>query len=183
MRGSFRVQRPLAYTVAALALVPVVCPGCGSDHASVRVPPVDTTTLSTALDRLATAHLRVELSGFGPLPAGYGLTAAPVGDQDPEAPTLVRRNSVVQLNMHGVAPIPSPAFPIHHPKTVMVPDVVGLPWRKAAALLSNSGFWMQIGKVPALGPVRAEEVADRYIVREMEPTAGTELVWGGRRIP
>jgi hypothetical protein len=125
----------------------------------------------------------VELTGFGPLPAGYGLTDAPVADQDPEAPVLVRANSVVRLDMHGLAPIPSPAFPIHHPKTVTVPDVVGLSWRKAASMLSNPGFWVRVDKVPALGAVRPAEVADRYVVREIEPAAGTKLVWGGTRIP
>src|SRR5438477_1870067 len=148
-------------------LIPLACVGCGRAHASVRVPPVDTTNLATALERLARAYLRVALTEFGPLPAGYAFTAAPVADQDPEAPTLVRSNSVVRLNMHGVAPIPSPAFPIHHPKTVTVPDVVGLSWRNAARMLSNPGFWVQVGKVPALGAVRPQEVTDRYVVREI----------------
>src|SRR5207237_4644994 len=76
--------------VGILVLLFAAC-GCGSSRTlSVSVPPVDTTVLDTALKRLAAVHLRVQLTDFGPLPAGYELGSADVGDQDPEAATRVK---------------------------------------------------------------------------------------------
>jgi hypothetical protein len=170
-------------------LIPVACMGmllllfgvcgCGSSRTlRVSVPPVDTTVLDIALKRLAAAHLRVQLTDFGPLPAGYELGSADVGDQDPEAATRVEPGSVVRLDMHGPNPIPSPAVPIRHPPTVTTPMLVGLTWPAARRAVSP-GYWLVIGHVPALGPHDPDDVYCSYVVIGQSPTAGTKLPFGG----
>lgn len=156
--------------------------GCGSnksvDVPTVRVPPVDTTSLGAALEALGRAHLRVELTGFGPLPAGYGLDGAGVGDQEPEAPTLVPEGSVVHLTMSRVNPIPSPVVLKPHPPTVRVPRLIGLSWEQARSRIPE-GFWLQIGHVPAVAAMSAGDVFSSYVVTGQSPPAGTELPFGG----
>ncbi len=164
--------------LGALVLLLAAC-GCGSSRTPrVSVPPVDTTGLDTALERLAAAHLRVQLTDFGPLPAGYDLGSAGVGDQDPEAGTRVEVGSVVRLNMNGPNPIGSPAVLVHHPPTVRVPMLVGLTWADASRALSP-GYWLAIGHVPALGPHDPEDVYSSYVVIGQSPSAGTKLPYGG----
>lgn len=164
--------------VGALVLLSAAC-GCRSSRAPrVSVPPVDTTVLETALERLAAAHLRVQLTDFGPLPAGYDLGAAGVGDQDPEARTRVEAGSGVRLNMHGANPIPSPVVLIHYPPTVTVPMLTGLTWAGARRAVSP-GYWLAIGHVPALGPHDPDDVYSSYVVIGQSPRAGTKLPFGG----
>lgn len=152
--------------------------GCSSHSPEVRVPPVDTTNLGAALEALAKAHLRVELTGFGPLPNGYTLDGAGVADQEPEAPALVKRGSVVRLTM-GVNPIPSPVARKRHPPFVVIPRLVGLSWRRAQRRIPEDGFWVQIGRVPALGPIAPDDVYSAYVVTGQSPAPGTRLPYGG----
>jgi beta-lactam-binding protein with PASTA domain len=167
--------------LGAVSLLALLAAGCAGKHPSLtKVPPVDTTSLGTALKRLKAAGLRVALSDFGPMTPDYTIEAAPVGDQDPEPGTRVPRGSIVQLNMHGVEPIPSPAVPLHHPKFATVPSLVGKQWPQAERALTG-GYWIQIGHVPALSAREPNDVLSSYIVSGQTPSAGTRVPYGGTK--
>jgi beta-lactam-binding protein with PASTA domain len=134
-----------------------------------------------ALQQLEVARLRVALSGFGPLPSDYTIGSAPVGDQNPEAGTKVRRGSVVRLNMHGSAPLPSPAFLLHHPKFATIPPLIGKRWPEAERALTG-GYWVQIGRLPALSPRDPADVLSSYVVTDQSPRAGTRVLYAGTKI-
>ena len=177
--GSPMPRTKQAVACVGMLILPFAAWGCGSSRTlSVSVPPVDTTVLDMALKRLAAAHLRVQLTSFGPLPAGYELGNADVGDQDPEAATRVKAGSVVRLDMQGPNPIPSPVVAIRHPATVTVPTLVGLTWAEARRAVSP-GYWLAIGHVPALGPHDPNDVYSSYVVIGQSPTPGTKLPFGG----
>jgi beta-lactam-binding protein with PASTA domain len=173
------VVRRRAILALVLVVVALSSARCGSATEKVYVPPVDTTNLEAALTLLAKAHLRVELTSFGPLPPGYDLGAAGVGDQEPEASTRVSEGSVVRLNMHSAYPGASPAVRIKHPPTVVVPRLVGLSWLKARERIPSDGLWVQIGRVPGLGPIDPSDVYSAYVVTGQTPAAGTRLPYGG----
>jgi hypothetical protein len=170
--GAQRMVAP----VTLLALLTLA--GCSSAPAKVKVPPVDTTGLGAALAALSDARLRVELSAFGPLPAGYSLESAGVGDQQPEAPSLVERGSVVHLTMSQSNPMGSPAVLKHHPRFVVVPALRGLSWAEARRKIP-AGIWLQVGPVPGLGPIAPDAVYSAYVVTGQSRSPGTKLPYGG----
>jgi hypothetical protein len=177
-----REMRTAAVALLCGVALTLVSASCGSSSAeeTTRVPSLDTTTLGVALTRLEASNLRVALSGFGPLPAGYGLDDAPVGDQEPEPGSQVDANAVVRLNMHAPAPIPTPALPSNQPHFSVIPDFVGKSWPRVARLLSPR-FTIEIGHVPDLSTRAARDVLASYVVKAQEPAAGTRVISAGTR--
>jgi beta-lactam-binding protein with PASTA domain len=146
------------------------------------VPPVDTGTFGEALEMVQEAGLKAEVTEFAqPLPSGYWLSHAGVGDQDPEPGTRVPRGSTVRLNMKdGANPIPSVATPIRHPAFAVVPNVVGLPEPVAARRLGN-GLWPRIVSIEPLTAERSARGLFAFVVASQDPPPGTRLPYIGRR--
>jgi hypothetical protein len=167
-------------TVITLAATLVGCGASGEVSDLTRVPALDTTSLGVALTRLQSAGLRVSLTDFGPLPPGYALEDAPVGDQEPEAGERVQRGSVVHLNMHGVAPQSTPGFLTHHPRFAVIPNLVGRIWPRASSLVSK-GYSVQIGHVPSLPARDPRDALGAYVVLRQSLVAGTRVVFAGTK--
>jgi beta-lactam-binding protein with PASTA domain len=154
--------------------------GCGGADETTRVPPVDTTSLGRTLRLLHAAGLRAEIDSFRRLPGGTMLEGAGVGDQEPEPGTRVRKGSTVHLTM-GIMPIPSLGMLLRHPRSVIVPRLLGLPWPQAERLLA--GLWPQIVAVALLPAEKSGKGLAAFVVSKQDPPPGTRVPYMGGRIP
>jgi len=171
-------MRRLLSALTALAACALLT-SCG-DAAKTRVPPVDTTSLGEALARLHERGLSAEVDSFNALPSGTGLEGAAVGDQDPEPGAVVKRGSTVRLTM-GYSPIPSPAIPFNHPRTVTVPDLVGLTWPEAEKRLT--GLWPQIVAIAPLPADKSDGGLDAFVITKQSLQPGRTVPYLGKPSP
>jgi hypothetical protein len=159
--------------------VAAACAGGGDDH--VRVPSNATGSLGAAVDRLLAADLRIAITWFPPQPCGAGLESYHVAVQEPRAPALVERGSVVTVKLHSSL-IPSPAFPLRHPSSVVVPKLVGLRYGEAMRRLPE-GLWICLDRVPPLRPEDSRAGFDAFVVASQRPAPGTRRPYGCARTP
>jgi hypothetical protein len=82
--------------------------------------------------------------------------------------------------MRGFAPLSTPAFLIHHPKFVVIPNFIGKAWPKAADRMSR-GFSVKIGHVPALRAREPRHVLASYVVIGQTPSAGSRVLYAGTK--
>ena len=153
-----RVSR-LALVVTVLALA-----GCGSHPRSVDLPAHRGYELAGLLRRLHAAGARVTFPASS-APCGNGLRAALV--ESPQPPARVGRGDVVTLRF-GSSEIPSPGFPLHHPRWAYVPQLVGKHPRDADAGLV--AMWPCFHLRPA-----HETTATDLVVVAQSPSAGTRV--------
>jgi hypothetical protein len=156
----------------------LVMAGCGSSE-NTTVPPVDTRTLGSALDKIHAAGLKADVPAFGPVTWGTPLDGAGVGDQDPEPGTKVAKGSTVHLTI-GFSPIPSPVVGKNWPRWLVVPDLVGLSWPDAARRLT--GLWPVIASVDPLPAAKSELGMRAYVITGQLPGPGKRVPYGGKRV-
>jgi beta-lactam-binding protein with PASTA domain len=139
-----------------------------------QVPSNATFGLDVALERLLAAGLRASIDYFPPIPGGLGLENYAVAVQAPRAPARVRPDSVVTIRLQQQLASPSVAIRADHPPTVVVPDLISLPYSEAMISLGE-GLWPAIGYVESLRPENSEHGLDAWVVGAQDPAAGTEL--------
>jgi hypothetical protein len=158
----------------------VAAAACGGNaDERVRVPSNATGSLGNAVDRLLAAGLRISIPSFPPQPCGAGLGDYFVAVQEPRAPALVKRGTIVTVKVHSSL-IPSPAFPSQHPPFVTVPRLVGLRYGDAMRRIPE-GLWICLERVPPLTPEKSTRGFDAFVVASQRPRSGTRLAYGCAR--
>ena len=133
-------------------------------------------------DALAELHA---LALYAEVPSGWpaqvpGSGSFGVGAMYPGPGSLVPAHSVVRFTALGGGPFPSPTVPDQHPRWVIVPDLIGLPWPVAQACAT--GWWYHITRVAPLSAAGSTHGPGAFVVATQRPAAGTRLPWGGTRI-
>ncbi|MEO9175844.1 MAG: hypothetical protein ABI317_10070 [Gaiellales bacterium] len=132
--------------------------------------------LGQALSELRSLGLYAEVPGGWPTQLSDD-GSIPVGPMYPPPGTVVPAHSIVRFTPLGArGPMGSFSEPIVHPRDVVVPDLVGLPWRVAQACAR--GWHYRITRIAPLSARGSERGLDAFVVASQTPAPGTRLVFG-----